>query len=53
MRKTCIQTSEKAAVLIAQREPVMLMGLACLINSHERLRVCHQVSSAHMALELC
>jgi DNA-binding NarL/FixJ family response regulator len=43
----------KSTVLIAQHEPVMLMGLACLINGHEKLQVCAQASTANMALELC
>jgi DNA-binding NarL/FixJ family response regulator len=53
MRKTCTPAAGKSAVMIAQREPVMLMGLTCLINGHERLKVCAQASSANMALELC
>lgn len=48
-----MQSTEKSVILIAQSEPVMLMGLACLINGQERLRVCAQASTGNMTLELC
>ena len=48
--------STKFAVLIAHHEPVMRIGLAHVIGSHERLRVCGEAASAaelQRSCELC